>query len=74
MHINRFFEKRGHAPINGYSYAVAAKTDRVAGPVHLSKNFLYHDILYGYHDDEVIGYGILCYQSDFRIYDKQFQK
>ncbi len=57
MHINRFFEKRGHAPINGYSYTVAAKTDRVAGPVHLSKNFLYHDILYGYHDDEVIGYG-----------------
>jgi anaerobilin synthase len=57
MHVNQFFEKRGYAPISGYSYTLAAKTDSVVGPVHPSRNFLYHDILYGYHCDEVISYG-----------------
>jgi coproporphyrinogen III oxidase-like Fe-S oxidoreductase len=58
MYIKQFFREHGYVPINGYSFTAAGSVrDDVAGPVQLSRNFLYHDILYGYHDDEIIGYG-----------------
>ncbi len=58
IYIDRFFREHGHAPISGYSYARADSTRRDApGPIQPSPKFLYHDILYGYHDDEIIGYG-----------------
>jgi anaerobilin synthase len=56
--LDQFFHERGYAPISGYSYAIADKVhcDSLA-PVQQSPKFLYHDIFYGYHDDEIIGYG-----------------
>jgi len=59
IHIDRFFRERSYAPISGYSYARTDKAcqDALVGPVQQSPKFLYHDIFYGYHDDEIIGYG-----------------
>ena len=45
----------GYARINGYSYALRqGSTEQL---IQSSPCFLYHDILYGYHDDTVVGYG-----------------
>jgi oxygen-independent coproporphyrinogen-3 oxidase len=58
IYIKQFFHDHGYAAINGYSYAMADEAcHNAADPVQLSRKFLYHDILYGYHDDEIIGYG-----------------
>jgi len=46
---------RGYARINGYSYAV--KRGAKEELIQPTPRFLYHDILYGYHDDVVVGYG-----------------
>ena len=46
---------RGYARINGYSYAL--KRGAAEELIQPSPSFLYHDILYGYHNDAVIGYG-----------------
>ena len=57
--IDRWLRERGHVAINGYSYAKAA--DGSLGADRLlqhSPKFVYHDILYGYEDDEIIGYGL----------------
>jgi coproporphyrinogen III oxidase-like Fe-S oxidoreductase len=56
IYIDRLFRERGYAPISGYSYGVANnKQDRLV--VEHAPKFLYHDIVYGYHDDEIIGFG-----------------
>lgn len=47
--------ERGYERINGYGFARRA-APRV-GVIQTSPRFLYHDILYGHHDDAVIGYG-----------------
>lgn len=58
IYIDRFFREHGYAPISGYGYAKNDKTCcDAAGPIRHSPKFLYHDIFYGYHDDEIIGYG-----------------
>jgi oxygen-independent coproporphyrinogen-3 oxidase len=58
MRLDELFRERGYVPINGYSYALADTAgQRYAGPVQHRPQFLYHDILYGYEDDEIVGYG-----------------
>ena len=56
--IDELLQQLGYMPISGYSYATAdeAFQDSLA-PVQHAPKFLYHDILYGHHDDEIIGYG-----------------
>jgi anaerobilin synthase len=56
--LRQLFQELGYRPISGYSFAVAHDTcNESLDPVQHSPNFLYHDMVYGYHDDEVIGYG-----------------
>lgn len=55
-YLATLLRSRGYAPINGYGYSVADKAEHGAVVQHAPK-FLYHDILYGYQDDEIIGYG-----------------
>jgi coproporphyrinogen III oxidase-like Fe-S oxidoreductase len=43
------------ARISGYSYALKRQSDETL--IQTSPRFLYHDILYGFHDDAVVGYG-----------------
>jgi coproporphyrinogen III oxidase-like Fe-S oxidoreductase len=58
IYLDQFFRERGYAPISGYGYAMADKTCHdTPSTVQHSPKFLYHDIFYGYHDDEIIGYG-----------------
>jgi coproporphyrinogen III oxidase-like Fe-S oxidoreductase len=46
---------RNYARINGYSFSRRrGATDKL---IQTSPTFLYHDILYGYHDDALLGYG-----------------
>lgn len=53
--IARHMLSKGYARISGYSYARRrGASERL---VQRSPNFLYHDILYGHHDDAVVGYG-----------------
>jgi coproporphyrinogen III oxidase-like Fe-S oxidoreductase len=58
VYIDELFQELGYAPISGYSYAISDETckDRRVAVQH-SPKFHYHDILYGHHDDEIIGYG-----------------
>lgn len=49
--IDEYMSAEGYRRISGYGYA--SKADRV----RTMPQFLYHDILYGYYDDVVIGYG-----------------
>jgi anaerobilin synthase len=58
VNIDRCLRSRGYRPINGYSYAKAVDTSPgTNNVVQHSPKFIYHDILYGYEDDEIIGYG-----------------
>jgi anaerobilin synthase len=57
MHIEEFFRDHGYAPINGYSFAAAEGAHRSGFMVRDRPRFLYHDVLYGHADDEVVGYG-----------------
>jgi len=58
IYLDQFFRERGYAPISGYGYAIAEKPCHdTPSTVQHSPKFLYHDIFYGYHDDEIIGYG-----------------
>ena len=52
--IDRYLRDRGYVAINGYGYAKASETGRL---LEHRRKFLYHDMLYGYEDDEIIGYG-----------------
>jgi len=48
----------GYNPISGYGFAAAdRRRSPDDDPVQHSPKFLYHDLLYGYHDDEILGYG-----------------
>jgi anaerobilin synthase len=46
---------RRYARINGYGYAL--RRGGADEMIQSSPNFLYHDILYGYGDDAIVGYG-----------------
>jgi coproporphyrinogen III oxidase-like Fe-S oxidoreductase len=56
--LERALRDMGYAPISGYGFARAEKINTCADdPVQHSPKFLYHDLVYGHHDDEIIGYG-----------------
>ena len=56
--IQQLFRDLGYAPISGYGFGVAEKSRKTKhDPVQHSPKFLYHDLVYGYQDDEIIGYG-----------------
>lgn len=62
MHFRALLERAlrgmGYAPISGYGFARAENLDKCADdPVQHSPKFVYHDLVYGHHDDEIIGYG-----------------
>jgi oxygen-independent coproporphyrinogen-3 oxidase len=54
--LDSLLRERGYAAINGYSYSLRTPGER-QGVVQRNPNFLYHDLVYGYEDDEIIGYG-----------------
>jgi oxygen-independent coproporphyrinogen-3 oxidase len=56
LHLDEVMRAHAYAPISGYGYALARHVDRPTVVQHAPK-FLYHDIVYGYHDDLVMGYG-----------------
>ncbi len=55
IRLDEFLRAQGYAPINGYSYSLAVGSQREV--VQHSPKFYYHDVVYGYHDDAIIGYG-----------------
>jgi coproporphyrinogen III oxidase-like Fe-S oxidoreductase len=54
--LDNLLRLHGYTPINGYGYSRVNKT-HAAGVVQQSPKFLYHEIVYGYEDDEIVGYG-----------------
>jgi oxygen-independent coproporphyrinogen-3 oxidase len=47
-----------YAPISGYGFArIRNDTVKSLDPVQHQPKFLYHDLVYGHHDDEIVGYG-----------------
>jgi oxygen-independent coproporphyrinogen-3 oxidase len=56
-YIDTLLRSRGYAPINGYGYSLADTAAADAMVVQHTPKFLYHDLVYGYDDDEIIGYG-----------------
>lgn len=56
IYVEKIFREFGYRPISGYSFSPASKTGLLEKVQHEPK-FLYHDLVYGYHDDEIIGYG-----------------
>ncbi|WP_342710045.1 hypothetical protein AAFG13_37640 [Bradyrhizobium sp. B124] len=68
--MRELFRKLGYAPISGYGFAIADASRTTGGPVQHSPKFLYHDLIYGYQDDEIIGYGSSAL-SHFRRFNLQ---
>ncbi|RBQ21943.1 hypothetical protein DP939_04530 [Spongiactinospora rosea] len=57
MHAEERLRGLGYSPISGYGFARTDSRADVAGPVQETPTFLYHDLVYGHEDDEIIGYG-----------------
>jgi oxygen-independent coproporphyrinogen-3 oxidase len=58
LFINCYLRERGYEPINGYSFARSERADLPSiYPVKHSPKFLYHDLVYGFDTDEILGYG-----------------
>jgi coproporphyrinogen III oxidase-like Fe-S oxidoreductase len=57
MFLDEYMRARGYVPNNGYGYTKKPEElkDRVA--IYPSPVFMYHDIAYGYEEDEVIAFG-----------------
>ncbi len=53
--IDQKLRARGYCAINGYSYTRSEGPSRA--PIEHHTKFQYHDIIYGYHDDAMLGYG-----------------
>jgi len=53
--IDRQLRARGYCAINGYSYGRSEGVNQETIQHH--PKFQYHDIIYGYHDDVLLGYG-----------------
>ncbi|HLX85039.1 MAG TPA: radical SAM protein [Terriglobales bacterium] len=72
IHIEQLFRQLGYAPISGYGFAAADKAKKnKKDPVQHSPKFLYHDLVYGYQDDEIIGYGsaALSHMPGFNLHN-----
>jgi coproporphyrinogen III oxidase-like Fe-S oxidoreductase len=56
--IRKLFRELGYRPISGYGFSKAEKVEKDNNnPVQDYPKFLYHDLVYGYQDDAIIGYG-----------------
>jgi len=53
--IDQELRAQGYCAISGYSYAQTAGPKRALIQHH--RKFQYHDVIYGYHDDAMLGYG-----------------
>lgn len=56
--IHDIMSRYGHVPISGYCYSLeGAGLTYHGSPIQHNPKFLYHDMVYGHHDDEILGYG-----------------
>lgn len=57
MFLDEYMRARGYVPNNGYGYTKKPDTltERVA--IHPDPVFMYHDVAYGYEEDEVVAFG-----------------
>lgn len=55
LDIDRLLRQQGYRPINGYSYSRSEGSHQ--GLIQHHPKFQYHDIIYGYHDEALLGYG-----------------
>jgi anaerobilin synthase len=72
MYLERRFRELGYKPINGYGFSLARSLgDNSVEPVQHRPKFLYHDLVYGYEDDEILGYGVSAISQvpGFNIYN-----
>ena len=57
MFLDEYMRAKGYVPINGYSYTLDRKLRSERVLIDRDPIFRYHDLLYGYETDEVIGFG-----------------
>ncbi|MBL0388416.1 coproporphyrinogen III oxidase family protein [Tumebacillus sp. ITR2] len=57
MFLDEYMRAQGYHPINGYSYTRPKQLPTERTVLIREPIFLYHDMLYGYQGDEVIGFG-----------------
>ncbi|KEO82590.1 coproporphyrinogen-III oxidase family protein [Tumebacillus flagellatus] len=57
MFLDEYMRAKGYHPINGYSYTRVQQPPKERQVIVREPVFLYHDMLYGYKGDEVIGFG-----------------
>lgn len=69
IYIEQVLQDLGYAAISGYGFA--KKSHSETGVVQHSPKFLYHDLIYGYYGDEIIGYGSSSFSQlpGFNIYN-----
>jgi coproporphyrinogen III oxidase-like Fe-S oxidoreductase len=67
--IARHMLARNYHRINGYGYALG--NGAPSGIIQTTPKFLYHDILYGYSDDAVVGYGssAITHAPGYNVYN-----
>jgi len=68
VHLDRFFRDHGYRAISGYGYAKALTADVV---IQHAPKFIYHDLVYGYHDDQIVGYGLsaISQMQNYNLYN-----
>lgn len=68
--LDQHMRTHGYIPINGYSYSLV-NSPQAQRIIQHSPKFLYHDIVNGYSDDEIIGYGssALSRLSGYNLYN-----
>lgn len=63
MYLDEYLRARGYVPINGYSYTkLTAPLPERPVIVH-EPVFEYHDLVYGYGDEEVLGFGVSAFSQ-----------
>jgi anaerobilin synthase len=68
----QYLKELGYKPISGYSFAhTNSATADSSDPVQHEPKFLYHDLVYGYESDEIIGYGssAISQRPGFNMYN-----
>lgn len=73
--INLMLRMNGFVPISGYSYSRKQNNHGSHLIQHVPK-FLYHDLVYGHSDDEILGYGVgsLTQVRGFNLYNDSHRR
>lgn len=58
--VDQFMRHSGFMPHNGHGYVRTAPTDEVVSDAY---SFVYHEHVYGYHDRDVMGFGVNAISS-----------